>query len=63
MTRTRDGDTVETLRRAGARAAYHLLLAGVEGLKAVEAILDELGHPRKDGDHGEEPIRQRIDLE
>ena len=57
-------DGLETLRRAGARAAYHLLRAGVEGLKAVEAVLDELGRARREGESlNDRPIRQRIDLE
>ncbi len=57
-------DGFETLKRAGARAAYHLLKAGVESLKAVEAVLDELGKARREGPEPEQrPIRQRIDLE
>lgn len=59
-----DSDGFETLKRAGVRAAYHLLKAGVESLKAVEAVLDELGRARREGPESEEqPIRQRIDLE
>lgn len=30
------------LRRAGRRAVFHLLRAGVETLKALEAVIDEL---------------------
>ena len=61
---TPDPDIVEALRRAGARAAYHLLRAGVESLKALEAVIDELGSARRGDDPGpEQPIRQRIDLE
>jgi hypothetical protein len=64
MSRRQDPETIETIKRAGARAAYHLLRAGVESLKAVEAILDELGRARREGDTtDDEPIRQRIDLE
>ncbi len=59
-----DGDGFETLKRAGARAAYHLLKAGIESLKAVEAVLDELGNARREAPEPEQrPIRQRIDLE
>jgi hypothetical protein len=63
-----DGDAMAALRRAGARAVYHLLRAGVEGLKAVEAVIDELGTIGKDeagGEPGGEPAggRTRIDLE
>ncbi len=35
--------TMEVLARAGRRVAYHLLQALVEGLKAVEAVLEEVG--------------------
>lgn len=38
-----ESETIAALKRAGMRAAFHLLRAGVEGLKAVEAIVDELG--------------------
>lgn len=60
-----DSETVEALRRAGRRAIFHLLKAGVEGLKAIEVIVDELGrvghHP--EGDDGDERRRVRIDVE
>lgn len=49
---TPDSETVAALKRAGVRVAYHLLRAGVESLKAVEAIVDELG---KVGDRRERP--------
>lgn len=42
-----DSETVAALKRAGMRAAFHLLKAGVESLKAVEAVLDELGQVRR----------------
>jgi hypothetical protein len=61
-----DPELLDAVRRAGARAAYHLLRAGVESLKALEAVIDELGSanrrdPAPDGDHT--GGRQRIDLE
>ena len=57
--------TVAALSRAGRRAAYHMLQAAVEGLKAVEAIIEEIGGIGDDGDHhdGDESIRQRIEIE
>jgi hypothetical protein len=60
-----DPDMVEALRRAGARAAYHLLRAGVESLKALEAVIDELGSARRGDDAGRQPPvgRQQIDIE
>jgi hypothetical protein len=63
----REPDTIEALQRAAARAAYHLLRAGVEGLRALEAVIEELGRARRaDGDPETDPgttTRQRIDLE
>lgn len=34
---------VAALGRAGRRAAYHLVQATIEGLKAVEAVIEEVG--------------------
>ena len=59
-----DGEPMAALRRAGARAVYHLLRAGIESLKAVEAVIDELGTMGKDDPEGEPGGgRTRIDLE
>lgn len=58
-----ESQTVEALRRAGKRAAYHLALAGVEGLKALSAVLDELARVGKESAEDETPSRQRIDVE
>lgn len=59
-----DSETTAALRRAGKRALFHLLKAGVEGLKAVEAIVDELARVGKEEppeDRGQ--TRVRIDVE
>lgn len=61
---TPDPELIEALRRAGTRAAYHLLRAGVEGLRALEAVIDELGtatRPTSSADPA--PGRERIELE
>jgi len=60
-----DSETAAALRRAGKRALFHLLKAGVEGLKAVEVIVDELGRVGHDddGEGGDGPRRERIDIE
>lgn len=63
-----DSETAAALRRAGRRALFHLLKAGVEGLKALEVIVDELGrvghdHDGEDGEGGDGPRRVRIDVE
>ncbi len=36
-------DTAAAMSRAGRRAVFHLLQAAVEGLKAVEAVIEEIG--------------------
>ena len=59
-------DTVtpkDALGRAGKRVAYHLLQAAVEGLKAVEALIEEIGDIGKERDAGPRPERQRITIE
>lgn len=63
-----DSETAAALRRAGRRALFHLLKAGVEGLKALEVIVDELGRvghddDGEDGKGGDGPRRVRIDVE
>jgi hypothetical protein len=58
-----ESETIEALRRAGKRAAYHLALAGVEGLKALSAVLDELARVGKDAFEEQPSERQRIDVE
>lgn len=60
----RDTDPVATLGRAATRATYHLLRAGVEGLKAIQAVLDEFGRMNDPEDDGPTPPKRvRIDLE
>lgn len=61
-----DSETTAALRRAARRAAFHLLRAGLEGVKALEALVDELSkvgreNIRDEGDDG--PERVRIDIE
>lgn len=59
-----ESETVEALKRAGGRAAYHLLRAGVEALKALEALVDELSRVGGDDREDEEgPRRVRIEVE
>lgn len=40
--RERD-EVLATLGRAGRRALIHMIQAAIEGVKAVEAVIDELG--------------------
>lgn len=60
-----ESETVAALKRAGMRAAFHLLRAGVEGLKAVEAIVDELGKvgsgQREAGEDPDGPVRIEVE--
>jgi hypothetical protein len=53
------------LNRAGRRVAFHMIQAAIEGLKAVEAVIEEIGGIASERDHhgGDgEPI-QRIEIE
>jgi hypothetical protein len=52
----------EALGRAGRRAAYHLLQAVIEGLKAVEAVIEEVGSMKRD-DEPSRGERTRIEVE
>lgn len=58
-------DAQTALRRAGRRVAFHMIQAGIEGLKAIEAVIEEIGDiGRSDDDDGStrEP-RQKIEIE
>lgn len=57
--------TVAALARAGRRVAFHMIQAAIEGLKAVEAVIEEIGGIGDEDDHhdGESSPRQRIDIE
>lgn len=57
-------DLFETARRAGKRALIHLIQAAIEGVKAVEAVLDEIGQMgQNEDDSGPQSRTQRIDVE
>lgn len=56
--------TISALGRASRRAVYHLLQAGIEGLKAVEAVIEEIrAIGDEDGHHDQDSGRQRIEIE
>ena len=55
-----ESETVAALRRAGKRALFHLLRAGVEGLKAIEAVVDELARVGKEP---ERTVSKKIEVE
>lgn len=55
---------VAALSRAGRRVLYHMIQAAVEGLKAVEAVIEEIGGiSRQDDHHDGSGDRQRIEIE
>lgn len=56
-------ETMEALGRAGRRAVYHLLQALIEGLKAVEAVIEEVGRIGDDDDDDKPEPRTRIEIE
>ena len=45
-------EVLATLGRAGKRALIHMIQAAIEGVKAVEAVIDELGK-MGDNENGE----------
>lgn len=56
-------EAMQAFGRAGRRAAYHLLQALVEGLKAVEAVIEEVGRIGDDDDPDSTGTRTRIEIE
>jgi len=57
-------DAMQALGRAGRRAGYHLIQAVIEGLKAVEAVFEEvIKIGDKEGPETEEPPRTKIEIE
>lgn len=55
---------VAAMSRAGRRVAYHLMQAAVEGLKAVEAVIEEIGSIGDETDQNDDgSARQRIEIE
>ncbi|MEA1903344.1 MAG: hypothetical protein U9N56_07445 [Actinomycetota bacterium] len=55
--------TVVALGRAGRRAAYHLLQAAIESLKAIEAVIEEVGSMNEDRDRSSEQTGHKIEIE
>lgn len=57
-------DVFETVNRAGKRALIHLIQAAIEGVKAVEAVIDEFANLGQNEDDSDDQRRtQRIDVE
>lgn len=55
---------INALSRAGKRALIHMIQAAIEGVKAVEAVIDELGK-MDNNDEGEQSstAAERIEVE
>lgn len=57
-------DLFETARRAGKRALIHLIQAAIEGVKAVEAVIDEIANIGKNDEDSDPAGRtERIEVE
>jgi hypothetical protein len=54
---------MQALSRAGRRVVYHLLQAAIEGLKAVEAVIEEVGNIGETDDETDGKTRTRIEVE
>ena len=56
--------TVAAIGRASRRAVYHLLQAGIDGLKAGGAVIEEIGAiGDEDGHHDHDSSLQNIEIE
>ena len=56
-------EVVQALARATRRVIYHLLQAAVEGLKAVEAVIEEVGSIGENDEDKDGTTRTRIEIE
>jgi hypothetical protein len=56
-------EAMQALSRAGRRAAYHLLQAVIESLKAVEAVIEEVGKIGDQDGADQTETRTRIEIE
>ena len=56
-------EAIQALARAGRRVMYHLLQAAVEGLKAVEAVIEELSSIGENEENKADTTRTRIEIE
>ncbi|HEX5695503.1 MAG TPA: hypothetical protein VFZ15_03910 [Acidimicrobiia bacterium] len=56
-------EAMQAFARAGRRVVYHLLQAAIEGLKAVEAVIEEVGNIGDKDDDDIDNTRARIEIE
>jgi hypothetical protein len=55
--------SLAALGRASRRAVFHLIQAAIEGLKAIEAVIEEVGSIGDSGDQDVAEQRKRIEIE
>ena len=55
--------SLAALSRAGRRAAFHLIQAAIEGLKAIEAVIEEVGSIGESSGQDVAEARKRIEIE
>jgi hypothetical protein len=57
--------TMTALSRAGRRVVFHMIQAAIEGLKAIEAVIEEIGAIGDEGDQDDAEMsdRQQIEIE
>jgi hypothetical protein len=56
-------EAIQALARAGRRVMYHLLQAAVEGLKAVEAVIEEVSSIGENEESKADTTRTRLEIE
>lgn len=55
---------INALSRAGKRALIHMIQAAIEGVKAIEAVIDELGKmDNNDEEEQSSTAAERIEVE
>ena len=60
---TSESETVAALKRASQRAMIHVVRALVEGLKAIEAFVDELAQVNRKAEGHDDDRMTRIEVE
>ncbi|HEY7468039.1 MAG TPA: hypothetical protein VIC07_00730 [Acidimicrobiia bacterium] len=56
-------EAMQAFGRAGRRVVYHLMQAAIEGLKAIEAVIEEVGSIGDKNDEESETKKTRIEIE
>lgn len=56
-------EAMQAFGRAGRRVVYHLMQAAIEGLKAIEAVIEEVGSIGDKNDEESETKKTSIEIE